>query len=382
MCSIGVAMGDIQWQNTQGFCHPAQSFTGIMPANFSPTSQFPFQRDYSGSHLSPVLSRDRLAIDYRTSAASLTARSDGEDVITGLTQTAKTLPPKYFYDDQGSQLFEAITELPEYYLTRTERQILDKFAFAIAEQVGPCDLVELGSGSSSKTRILLNAYRQRDFSLRYVPVDVSGGILEESARALLKDYPSLSIHGLVSTYEAALADLPTLSLPRRMLAFIGSTLGNLSPSRCQTFFQTVSQALAQGDCFLLGVDLHKDTAILEAAYNDQQGVTAAFNLNMLSHLNWRFRGNFELSQFRHVALYNDRARQIEMYIESLCDQTVTLKALDLEVTFAQGERLLSEISRKFDLKALSQELMGHGLRVKQTFTDEQQWFGLLLCERL
>ena len=352
-----------------------------MPVPPSQTSQSSFQKDPSRSLFPPLLSRDRLTLEYRTSVASLTTEEDGQDVITGLTQTPKSLPPKYFYDDHGSQLFEAITELPEYYLTRTERQILERSAGAIVDQVGPCDFVELGSGSSSKTRILLDVYRQRRCSLRYVPVDVSGGILEESARALLTEYPLLTVHGLVSTYESALANLPTAAFSHRMIAFIGSTLGNLSPSRCQVFFQAVSQALAVGDYFLLGVDLHKDTATLEAAYNDAQGITAAFNLNMLSHLNWRFQGNFDLAQFRHIAIYNDRDRQIEMYIESLRDQTVTLKALNLTLSFTQGERLLSEISRKFDPHRLSEELLTHGLRVRQTFTNEKQWFAILLCER-
>lgn len=352
-----------------------------MPVNFSPTSPSPFPQDLPRSPLPPMLSRDRLTIEYRTSAEALTVGEDGQDVITGLTQVPKSLPPKYFYDDQGSQLFEAITALPEYYLTRTERWILEQFADAIVDQVGACNLVELGSGSSSKTRILLDAYRQKGSLLRYVPVDVSGGMLEESARALLSEYSSLNIHGLVSTYEEALADLPTSHLPCQMIAFIGSTLGNLPPERCQVFFQQVSRALAVGDYFLLGIDRHKDTAILEAAYNDQQGVTAAFNLNMLSHLNWRFQGDFNLKQFRHLAIYNTRDRQIEMYIESLCNQTITLKALDLTIHFTKGERLLSEISRKFDLEVLSQDLMAHGLRVTQTFTDAKQWFGLLLCQR-
>ena len=352
-----------------------------MPVNSSLTSPSPFPQDLSRSPFPPMLSRDRLTIEYRTSADALTVGEDGRDVVVGLTQAPKSLPPKYFYDDQGSQLFEAITALPEYYLTRTERQILEQCSVEIVDRVGACDLVELGSGSSSKTRILLNAYRQQKCALRYVPVDVSGGMLEESARALLGEYPSLNIHGLVSTYEGALADLPPTNLPCRMLAFIGSTLGNLSPERCRVFFHTISQALEPGDYFLLGIDRHKDTATLEAAYNDSQGVTAAFNLNMLSHLNWRFQGNFDLSQFRHLAVYNDRDRRIEMYIESLCDQTITLKALDLTIHFAQGERLLSEISRKFDLPILSKELMGHRLQVIQTFTDAKQWFGLLLCQR-
>ncbi|MEM6436158.1 MAG: L-histidine N(alpha)-methyltransferase [Cyanobacteria bacterium P01_D01_bin.115] len=352
---------------------PVQSqFPSSMPAADDNRTQSP---------QSPVLSRDRLVIEYRNADETTAALPTGQDVTVGLTHPPKTLPPKYFYDDQGSQLFEQITDLPEYYLTRTERQILETFAEAIATQVGSCDLVELGSGSASKTRILFDAYQRQGQPLRYVPVDVSGGILEESAKALLSDYGALTIHGLVSTYEAALSNLPATDLPRRLIAFIGSTLGNLSPQQAQTFFQRVSAALTPGDYFLLGVDLHKDTATLTAAYNDAQGVTAAFNLNMLSHLNWRFQGDFELSQFRHVAVYNEGDRQIEMYIESLVDQTVNLKALDLTASFAAGERLLSEISRKFDPEQLAQRLAAFGLDVTDTFTDEYRQFALLLCQK-
>ncbi|MDB9528901.1 L-histidine N(alpha)-methyltransferase [Oscillatoria sp. CS-180] len=351
-----------------------------MPASSHPTS-FSSEKP-SRLHKPPVLSRDRLIIEHRLTAESHDAAVVGRDVIAGLSQTPKSLPPKYFYDDQGSQLFEAITELPEYYLTRTERRILETFAGAIADQVGACDLVELGSGSSSKTRILFDAYQRSTTPLRYIPVDVSSGILKESTHALLNEYPKLTIHGLISTYEAALAELPPAKLPRRMIAFIGSTLGNLSPFQAQQFFQSVSQASESNDYFLLGVDLHKDSDVLNAAYNDSAGVTAAFNLNMLSHLNWRFQGNFDLSQFRHVARYNERDRQIEMYIESLRSQTVTLKSLDLDASFRAGERLLSEISRKFNLDELSQELFNHGLTVVDTFTDEQQWFALILCKKL
>ncbi len=336
---------------------------------------------FARSPRTPQVWRDRLILEYRSTSFNEGQAPEGEDVKMGLTQTPKTLPPKYFYDDRGSQLFEAITELPEYYLTRTERGILAQSAGAITQTVGPCDLIELGSGSSSKTRLLLDAFQAAALPLRYVPVDVSGGILEESARNLLADYPDLTIYALVSTYEAALANLPEPAFPHRLIAFIGSTLGNLSPAECQDFFHQVSRALAPDDFFLLGVDLHKDTATLEAAYNDAQGVTAAFNLNMLSHLNWRFQGNFDLTQFRHVSRYNEGDRQIEMYIESLVPQTVTLKALELTVTFAAGERLLSEISRKFDVSSLSAELQTHGLTVEMPFLDERARFALLLCRK-
>lgn len=379
MCAICIVVSNIECQNTQGFLSALDEFCDVMPAYSYPTSSSSQERP--SSIRPPVLSRDRLIIEYRTSADMAAAEPAGQDVIAGLTQPLKTLPPKYFYDDRGSQLFEAITELPEYYLTRTERHILQTYAGAIVDEVSSCDLIELGSGSSSKTRILFDAYSKRAIASRYIPVDVSGGILEESTRALLKDYPLLTIHGLVSTYETALADLPATTA-RRMIAFIGSTLGNLSSQQAERFFQSISQAMETDDYFLLGVDLHKDTATLHAAYNDAEGITAAFNLNMLAHLNWRFQGDFDPAQFRHVAKYNDRDRQIEMYIESLQEQTVTLKSLDLQVSFAEGERLLSEISRKFDVETLSQELLVNGLKAVSTFTDEQQWFALVLCKKI
>lgn len=320
---------------------------------------------------------DRKVIESLLSAGLTEA--EGQDVTDGLSQTPKSLPPKYFYDDRGSLLFEQITQLPEYYLTRTETAIFQRFSDAIATLTGPCELVELGSGSATKTRILLDAYQHQGSPLRYLPVDVSGGMLEDSANQLLAQYSGLTVHGLVSTYELALNHLPPSTLPARMIAFIGSTLGNLSPAECQKFLGQISQALIPGEYFLLGVDLQKDIATLEAAYNDSQGVTAAFNLNMLHHLNWRFQADFQPEQFKHVSFYNPTSHQIEIYIESLISQTVTLKALDLTISFAAGERLLSEISRKFNLATLTQDLSQHQLVVVKTFTDEQQWFGLLLC---
>jgi len=324
---------------------------------------------------------DRLTIDYLLTDTTIEANEDGADVATGLTTQPKSLPPKYFYDNRGSNLFEQITTLPEYYLTRTETAILKSHADDIAHIVGPCELLELGSGSSTKTRYLLNAFRQAGYSLRYIPIDVSSGMLEATAQQLLIEYPSLVVHGVVGTYDAALSHpLPTYPYPR-LIAFIGSTLGNLAPTECQALLTQISATLQPGDYFLLGVDLEKDPTILELAYNDSQGVTAAFNLNMLNHLNWRFQGNFQLQQFQHRAIYNPANSQIEIYIDSLQAQTVTLRRLKLVVDFAQDEPLLSEISRKFKLSTLAQELAAVNLPVQEVFTDENHWFGLLLCRK-
>lgn len=304
----------------------------------------------------------------------------GEDVINGLTQTPKTLPPKYFYDDHGSLLFEKICELPEYYVTRTETQILQNYASEIAHLTGPCEIVELGSGSSTKTRILLDAYQELGHPLHYLPIDISGGILEQSAHSLLKEYPTLHIHGIVSTYETALKHLNPSPLPNRMIGFIGSTLGNLKPEDCHAFFAHVVEALQPGDYFLLGVDLHKSKSILEPAYDDSQGVTAAFNLNMLRHLNRLFSGNFDLSQFEHLAFYNEKEHQIEMHLKSLKNQTVELKTLNLTVEFKEGETIHTEISRKFQFEQIQAELKTLGLVSLKNWTDQNQWFGLMLCQ--
>lgn len=323
---------------------------------------------------------ERLQIHLLSSKLSPNQLIDGSDVIKGLTQTPKSLPARYFYDDRGSELFEQICELPEYYLTRTETAILQKCAIEIAKITNVCEIVELGSGSSTKTRILLNAYNQLGYPLRYIPIDVSAGILETSARQLLADYDSLQVHALVSTYELALRQLIPTQLPNRMICFIGSSLGNLNPQECNVFFSQIISALQEGEYFLLGIDLQKPKHLLEAAYNDSQGVTAAFNLNVLEHLNWRFEGNFDTTQFEHWAFYNETQHQIEMHLRSLRSQTVQLRALDLTVHFEKSKTILTEISRKFDLNIMQQELSNRGLKPLQVWTDPNQWFGLLLCQ--
>lgn len=307
-------------------------------------------------------------------------RDNGEDVIHGLSKNPKTLSPKYFYDDHGSQLFEKICELPEYYPTRTEAWILNQYADEIAEITNCCELIELGSGSSTKTQFLLDAYQKISDACRYLPIDVSGGILKTSVLDLQKKYPDLTIHGLLGTYEQALVHLETNYLQSRMLFFLGSSLGNFNPEECDSFLNQISRTLQTGDFFLLGIDLQKPQDILEAAYNDSQEVTAAFNLNMLSHLNWRFQGNFDISLFKHQAIYNEVENQIEMYLHCQKSHWVTLEALDLKVFFEVGESILTEISRKFDLANISQQLDSKGLKTIKTWTDEKGWFGLILCQ--
>lgn len=331
----------------------------------------------ASSHLARRLQIEQLMQATETLEQDVLGRAD---VIHGLTQRPKTLPAHYFYDDRGSELFEQICALPEYYPTRTETAILQSCALAIATATGPCELVELGSGSATKTRILLDAYDQLGYALRYMPIDVSGGMLERSALDLLVSYPKLQVHGLVGSYELALNRLPSTRLPSRMICFLGSTLGNLKPQECQQFFRQITAALQPGEYFLLGIDLQKSQQQLEAAYNDAAGVTAEFNLNMLGHLNLRYGGNFDLSQFEHWAFYNQSEQQIEMHLKSLSAQTVQLKTLDLAVELEPGETIQTEISRKFSLNDIQQELQTQGLMSLQVWTDPQDWFGLLLCQ--
>ena len=311
------------------------------------------------------------------------ANDDGRDVIAGLTATPqKSLPSRYFYDDRGSELFEQICQLPEYYLTRTETALLKDCTDEIARMTGACQLLELGSGSSTKTRLLLDAYERLGFPLQYAPIDVSAGMLIQSAHQLVADYPTLRVLGLVGTYEQALAQLPPCSLPARLLFFIGSSLGNFAPPQCDRFFGQVTTALEPGDYFLLGIDLQKDIPTMEAAYNDAQGVTAEFNYNLLDRLNRQFDGDFQRDCFEHWTFYNAEAGQIETYLRSRCAQTVRLEALDLTVELQAGEPIHTEISRKFDLAQMQSYLRERGLDPLHVWTDARQWYALILCQEI
>ncbi len=323
---------------------------------------------------------NRLKIEYLLDT-KVAAEDKGQDVIQGLKRSPKTLPPRYFYDSKGSELFEQICQLPEYYPTRTETSILEQYATDIARTTQAKELVELGSGSSTKTRLLLDAYQSLNNPLYYLPIDVSGSILKDSAYNLLADYPNLKIQGKVATYTQALQQLQSSAFGKRTIAFLGSSIGNLNPIQCDRFIDKVTSALNSGDYFLLGIDLQKSPEILEAAYNDSQGVTAKFNLNMLQHLNWRFDANFDLDLFNHQAIYNPVKNQIEMYLISKQTHTVHLKNIDLIVDFAEKEIILTEISRKSNLEEISSYLKTKDLQLIKQYTDNKQWFGLLLCQK-
>ncbi|MFJ9241974.1 L-histidine N(alpha)-methyltransferase [Streptomyces sp. NPDC101776] len=295
------------------------------------------------------------------------------DVLQGLTRTPKTLPPKWFYDAHGSELFERITELPEYYPTRAEREILVDRAGEIAAATGARTLVELGSGSSDKTRHLLDAFTGLAV---YVPVDVSESALTQAGHALVEERPGLDVHALIADFTGALT-LPETSGPR-LLAFLGGTIGNLLPAERATFFAGLRSLLSPGDALLLGTDLVKDEQVLVRAYDDAAGVTAAFNKNVLTVVDRELGADFDTGAFDHVALWDAGNEWIEMRLRSRTDQTVKIPALDLAVDFAAGEELRTEISAKFRKNGVGTELAAAGLELAHWWTDREGRFALSL----
>ncbi|MFI7498467.1 L-histidine N(alpha)-methyltransferase [Streptomyces sp. NPDC049687] len=295
------------------------------------------------------------------------------DVGKGLTTTPKTLPPKWFYDAHGSELFEQITELPEYYPTRAEREILVDRAGEIAAASRARTLVELGSGSSEKTRYLIDALTGLH---TYVPVDVSDSALTQAGLALIAERPGLNVHALIAdfTREVALPDTPG----PRLLAFLGGTIGNLLPAERAVFLASLRALLAPGDALLLGTDLVKDEGVLVRAYDDAAGVTAAFNKNVLAVVNRELGADFDPGAFDHVALWDARHEWIEMRLRSRTEQTVKIPALDLAVDFTAGEELRTEVSAKFREDGVRAELGGAGLELTHWWTDREGRFALSL----
>ncbi|MGK5695983.1 L-histidine N(alpha)-methyltransferase [Streptomyces sp. URMC 128] len=295
------------------------------------------------------------------------------DVHRGLTGRPKTLPPKWFYDAHGSDLFEKITELPEYYPTRAEREILVARSGDIAAATRARTLIELGSGSSEKTRHLLDAMADLH---TYVPVDVSESALTQAGQALAAERPGLDVHALIADFTAELT-LPKTPGPR-LVAFLGGTIGNLLPAERAAFLASVRALLAQGDALLLGTDLVKDEEVLVRAYDDAAGVTAAFNKNVLTVINRELGADFEPAAFDHLALWDAGHEWIEMRLRSRTAQTVKVPALDLAVDFAAGEELRTEVSAKFRQEGVRSELSAAGLDLAHWWTDEAGRFALSL----
>jgi L-histidine N-alpha-methyltransferase len=298
------------------------------------------------------------------------------DVLAGLTATPKALPPKWFYDAWGSTLFEDITRLPEYYLTSRERAILRAHAGEIAELTRANTLVELGSGSSEKTRLLLDAMVGAGHLRRFVPFDVSEPALRESAARIADEYRGIEVHGVVGDFERHIEQLPAGH--RRLVAFLGSSIGNLVPEERSRFLAELRDYLDPGEALLLGTDLVKDVRRLERAYNDSRGVTAEFNRNVLAVINRELHADFDLQQFAHVARFNPEREWIEMFLRSETDQTATIADLGLRVGFVAGEEMQTEISDKFRRPAVEAELDAAGFELRCWWTDPDGEFALSL----
>jgi L-histidine N-alpha-methyltransferase len=304
------------------------------------------------------------------------------DVRAGLSTEPKELAPKYFYDERGSQLFEQITELPEYYPTRAERSILAERSGEIVATAGrPQTLVELGSGSAAKTRHLLSAMRDAGCLQTYVPVDISEEITHETAEALVGEYPGLVVRGLVCDFEHDLERIPD-SEGGRLIAFLGGTIGNLYPAARRDFLTRLAGLMGPDDRLLLGTDLVKAHDRLEAAYDDASGVTAEFNKNVLRVLNRELGADFDLDAFEHVAIYDVEEARMDIRLRSLEEQTIRVEGLEMDVTFASGEEMRTEISAKFTYERLTQVYEEAGLAISGWFTDADCDYALSLARPL
>jgi L-histidine N-alpha-methyltransferase len=315
-------------------------------------------------------------LDHHRSGDTVTAELRA-DVVAGLTAGQKWLPPKWFYDADGSELFEKITQLPEYYPTRSEREVLAARAGDVAELTGAHTLVELGSGSSEKTRLLLDALTAHGTLEAFVPLDVSESALAEAAEAISKDYRGLTVRGVVGDFTQHLGLLPG-GRPR-VVAFLGGTIGNFLPADRTTFLRSVREVLDEGEWLLLATDLVKDPAILERAYDDAAGVTAEFDKNVLRVLNTRLGANFDLDEFEHVSHWDAEHEWIEMRLRARRELTVEIPGADLTVRFAEGEHIRTEISAKFRPGGVEAELAAAGFALENWWTDSQQRFGVSLA---
>ena len=315
-------------------------------------------------------------LDHHRSGDAVTAELRA-DVAAGLTADQKWLPPKWFYDADGSELFEKITQLPEYYPTRSEREVLAAHAGDVAELTGAHTLVELGSGSSEKTRLLLDALTAHGTLEAFVPLDVSESALADAAEAISADYPDLTVRGVVGDFTQHLGLLPGGG--PRVVAFLGGTIGNFLPAERATFLRSVRDVLDEGEWLLLGTDLVKDADILERAYDDAAGVTAEFDKNVLRVINARLGANFDLDEFEHVSHWDVEHEWIEMRLRARRELTVEIPGAGLTVRFAAGEHIRTEISAKFRPSGVETELAAAGFALERWWTDSQQRFGVSLA---
>lgn len=300
--------------------------------------------------------------------------SIAEDVLQGLTSDPKTLSPKLFYDAAGSELFDRITELPEYYPTETERRIFRRHAADMIAAAGNCDsMVELGAGSAGKTVLLLDAMMQTGSSITYYPVDVSGSALEVCSERMNALLPGLKVIPKVLDFTHGMPQFRKIS-GQKLFLFIGSSIGNFEPLAAGLFLKQVRASMNQGDALLLGTDMRKSASVLIPAYDDARGVTAAFNKNLLVRMNRELGSDFDLESFAHRIVWNERLSRIEMHLQSVREQTVTIPALALSINFAQGETIHTENSYKFTMPMVEAIANNGGLTIEQTWADEKNWF--------
>jgi L-histidine N-alpha-methyltransferase len=300
-----------------------------------------------------------------------------EVVREGLSCPFKELPPKYFYDERGSELFERITELPEYYPTRCEREILDARAAEIVAAAQPTTLIELGSGAATKSRVLLDAMRDANTLARFVPVDISEGITRRVAAELVEEYPGLAVEGIVCDYETHLERIPRPE--GALVAFLGGTIGNFRPAARRSFLARIATLMYPGDRFLLGTDLVKERRVLEAAYNDSAGVTAEFNKNVLAVLNRELDADFDLGEFEHVAFWDADNEWIDIRLRALSEQLVDLRELDMRAHFSRNEEMRTEISTKFTRERIESSYADVGLELLDWWTDDDGLYALSLA---
>jgi L-histidine Nalpha-methyltransferase len=329
--------------------------------------------------MAPLLTTDAIVVESYVGPKD--ERSLADDVLDGLTRPFKELPPKHFYDAYGAELFDRICELPEYYPTRAERAILEERSAEIVAATGAAELVELGSGTAAKTRLLLRAMAEAGTLRRYVPLDVTEAMVLTCADELVDEFPGLRVHGIVGDFERHLPHVPEPDGPR-IVAFLGGTIGNFTPGTRRRFLRGIAKLLRPGvDHLLLGTDLVKDPAVLEAAYDDSAGVTAEFNRNVLRVINRELDADFDVDAFEHVAFFDREREWIEMRLRAERRMDVHIGRLGLDVAFAPREELRTEISAKFTIKRLGADLAAAGLELCDVLTDPEELFALSLSAR-
>ena len=321
-----------------------------------------------------------IRIDVHVGDGDGAERRLADDVLDGLTRPFKEIPPKHFYDSRGSELFERICDLPEYYPTRTEMAILEASAAAIVDEADPVELVELGSGATAKARLLLDAMAAGPGARRYLPFDVSERMVREAAVELVDEYDGLEVHGVVGDFQRHLDRIPPAADEgARLVALLGGTIGNFPPGSRRSLLRDVGALLGPADHFLLGTDLVKEPEVIEAAYDDAAGVTAEFNRNVLHVMNRELTADFEPAAFEHVAFFDRRREWVEMRLRARRPMTVHIADLDLQLEFAAGEELRTEISAKFTRQRLERDYAAAGLELRGWYTDPEELFAVTLA---